>query len=110
MATAAPTVELRALPVAAAALPLSAIATASHSALVDDKRFVSVPALVLANMPVFCDMDETFFDGKTVRVMGPGQTDYKGNDISGFFVLSDVTDALSFDDIMDSSDFPSHSA
>jgi len=70
-------------------------AEASSSALVDGQRFVKVPASFLAKKSGFCDSD-IVFNGKTLRVMGQGQT-HKGTDISGLFVLSDAGAATIFE-------------
>jgi len=54
------------------------------------------PASILASLPGIGDIDPTQLNGKTIRQLGRGQQDTKGNDVSGFFVLSDAGAALLF--------------
>ena len=55
------------------------------------------PASILAKLPGIGDIDDpTQLNGKTIRRLGRGQQDTKGNDVSGFFVLSDAGAALLF--------------
>ena len=55
------------------------------------------PASILASLPGIGDIDDpTQLNGKTIRRLGRGQQDTKGNDVSGFFVLSDAGAALLF--------------
>jgi len=55
------------------------------------------PASILASLPGIGDIDPTQLNGKTIRQLGRGQQDTKGNDVSGFFVLSDAVAALLYD-------------
>ena len=53
------------------------------------------PASILAELPGIGDIDDpTQLNGKTIRQLGRGQQDTKGNDVSGFFVLADAVAAL----------------
>ena len=55
------------------------------------------PASILAALPGIGDIDPTQLNGKTIRQIGRGQQDDDGNDVGGFFVVSDAA-ALLIDD------------
>jgi len=56
------------------------------------------PASILAALPGIGDIDPTQLNGKTIRQIGRGQQDDDGNDVGGFFVVSDAGAALLIDD------------
>ena len=55
------------------------------------------PASILASLPGIGDIEPAKLIGKTIRQLGRGQQDDDGNDVGGFFVVSDGG-ALLFDD------------
>ena len=55
----------------------------------DDLRFERHESSVLKLMSLFKDINDKFFEGKKLRQLVKGEVDLEGNDISGFFVLSD---------------------
>jgi len=63
------------------------------------QRFVRRPATVLQTLPGFDKFEDSLYSGKYVRQMCEGQEDSKGNDVSGFFFLSDVAFVLLFDSL-----------
>jgi len=60
------------------------------------------PASILKELPGLDELDSDLFAGKTIRQLGPAQTDHKGNDISGFFVVSDAGTAVLYNTAKDS--------
>ena len=57
------------------------------------------PASILAELPGIGNIDDpTQLNGKFIRQLGRGQQDDDGNDVGGFFVLSDAGTALVFPD------------
>ena len=56
------------------------------------------PASILAALPGIGDIDPTQLNGKAIRQLRRGQQDDDGNDVGGFFVVSDAGAALLFDD------------
>jgi len=62
------------------------------------QRMVKVNASVLQTLPGLERLEATLFEGKTMRQLGRGQEDDKGNDISGFFVVADGGAAMIFHD------------
>ena len=56
------------------------------------------PASILASLPGIGDIEPAKLIGKTIRQLGRGQQDDDGNDVGGFFVLSDAGTALVFPD------------
>ena len=63
----------------------------------DKERGTFQPASILASLPGIGDIEHMQLNGKTIRQLGRGQQDDDGNDVSGFFVVSDGG-ALLFDD------------
>ena len=65
---------------------------------VDGKEFGTFqPASILASLPGIGDIEPAKLIGKTIRQLGRGQQDDDGNDVGGFFVVSDGG-ALLFDE------------
>jgi len=64
----------------------------------DGQRIVKVSACVLQTLPGLANLGRSLFEGKTLRQLGRGQEDDKGNDISGFFVVADGGAAMIFHD------------
>jgi len=64
----------------------------------DGQRMVKVGACVLQTLPGLANLGRSIFEGKTLRQLGRGQEDDKGNDISGFFVVADGGAAMIFHD------------
>jgi len=60
------------------------------------QRFVKRPAKVLQTLRGFEGLDDSVFTGKFVRQMCEDQKDDEGNDVSGFFVVTDVVGLLLF--------------
>ena len=54
------------------------------------------PASILASLPGIGDIEHTQLNGKTIRQIGRGQQDDDGNDVGGYFVVSDAGAALLF--------------
>jgi len=54
-----------------------------------DLRFQIHESSMFKSMPLFEDVNEKYFEGKKVRQLMEGEVDIEGNNISGFFVLSD---------------------
>ena len=48
------------------------------------------PASILASLPGIGGIDPTQLNGKTIRQIGRGKEDDEGNDVGGFFVVSDA--------------------
>lgn len=71
-------------------------AAASLCALVGSERFVKVAASVLQTLPGLDKLKMELFEDKYLRQLGCWKIDDEGNDISGFFVVSDVASALLF--------------
>ena len=65
------------------------------------QRMVKVNASVLQTLPGLERLEATLFEGKTMRQLGRGQEDDKGNDISGFFVVADGGAAVIFNTAKD---------
>ena len=55
------------------------------------------PASIITSLPGIRGIDPTQLNGKTIRQIGRGQQDDDGNDVGGFFVVSDAA-ALLIDD------------
>ena len=56
------------------------------------------PASILASLPGIGDIDPMQLNGKSMRQLRRGQQDDDGNDVGGFFVVSDAGAALLIDD------------
>jgi len=54
---------------------------------------------VLKTLPGLHELEESILEGRRIRQFAEGQFDDKGNDIGGFFVLSDVAAAVLFDNV-----------
>ena len=54
------------------------------------------PASILVSLPGIGDIDPTQLNGKAIRQLRRGQQDDDGNDVGGFFVVSDAGAALLF--------------
>jgi len=60
------------------------------------------PASILKELPGLDELDSALFADKTIRQLGCARTDHKGNDISGFFIVSDAGTAVLFNTAKDS--------
>ena len=58
---------------------------------------------VLASLPGFERLDHAKLAGKTIRELGPGQKDVRGNDVGGNFVLADAGAAVLYSDFASAS-------
>jgi len=88
------------LQLARAHLP-PADAPAGCTAITDSHGMIRVPASTLQTLPGFGDLDPKLFEGKTMRQMGRGQVDDEGNDVSGYFVVSDAGAVVLFNNTKD---------
>jgi len=86
MATAAHPVEARAAP-----------AGAPDSAEMDCNGMIKKPALWFKTLPAFANLRDGLFHNKFMRQMGRGQEDDEGNDVGGYFVVSDAGAAMLFE-------------
>jgi hypothetical protein len=54
-----------------------------------DLRFKMFESSMFKSISIFKGVDDKYFEGKKIRQLVKGEVDLEGNDISGFFVLSD---------------------
>ena len=54
------------------------------------------PASILKELPGLDKLDSAIFEGKTIRQLGRGQLDVKGNDVGGYFVVVDAAAVVIF--------------
>jgi len=54
------------------------------------------PASILKELPGLDKLDSAIFECKTIRQLGRGQLDVKGNDVGGYFVVADAAAAVIF--------------
>ena len=54
------------------------------------------PASIIASLPGIGGIDPTQLNGKTIHQIGRGKEDDDGNDVGGYFVVSDAGAALLF--------------
>ena len=66
--------------------------------IVDSRGMIRIPASTLQTLPGFGDLDAKLFEGKTMRQMGRGRVDEDGNNVSGYFVVSDAGALVLFED------------
>jgi hypothetical protein len=54
------------------------------------------PAGILQELPGLDKLDSTIFEDRTIRQLGRGQLDVRGNDVGGYFVVADAAAAVIF--------------
>jgi len=85
-------------PTGAVDAPAGADDALADTVMMESNSMIKVPASTLQTLPGFGDLDAKLFEGKTMRQMGRGQVDDEGNDVSGYFIVSDAGALVLFEE------------